>query len=46
VAASKNSAELRARVQQQFPQAIDILGDFLLGNSSRVAKGEEPAWTE
>ena len=46
VAASKNSTDLRARVQQQFPQAIDILGDFLLGNSSRVAKGEEPAWTE
>jgi len=46
VAASKNSADLGARVQQQFPQAIDILGDFLLGNSSRVAKGEEPAWTE
>ena len=46
VAASKNSADLRARVAQQFPQAIDILGDFLLGNSSRVAKGEQPAWTE
>ena len=46
VAASRNSTDLRARVQQQFPQAIDILGDFLLGNSSRVAKGEEPAWTE
>lgn len=46
VAASKDSAELRAKVQQAFPGAIDILGDFLLGTSSRVAKGEEPLWTE
>ncbi|MDE2597438.1 MAG: MBL fold metallo-hydrolase [Sphingomonadales bacterium] len=46
VAASKNSAELRARVQRAFPQSVDVLGDFLLGNSSRVAKGEQPAWQE
>jgi glyoxylase-like metal-dependent hydrolase (beta-lactamase superfamily II) len=46
VASSKDSAELRAQVQQAFPEAIDILGDFLLGTSARVAKGEEPVWTE
>jgi len=46
VAASRDSAELRAKVQQAFPGTIDILGDFLLGHSSRVAKGEEPVWTE
>ncbi|NBC36712.1 MBL fold metallo-hydrolase [Novosphingobium sp. FSY-8] len=46
VAKSRNSAELRAAVAKQFPDAIDILGDFLLGNSSRVAKGETPPWAE
>jgi glyoxylase-like metal-dependent hydrolase (beta-lactamase superfamily II) len=46
VAQSKDSAELRARAARAFPDAIDTLGDFLLGNSSRVAKGEEPIWTE
>jgi glyoxylase-like metal-dependent hydrolase (beta-lactamase superfamily II) len=46
VATSADSAELRRKVQKAFPEAIDILGDFLLGNSSRVAKGEQPAWQE
>lgn len=46
VAASKDSAELRARVQKAFPDSVDVLGDFLLGNSSRVAKGEQAAWQE
>jgi glyoxylase-like metal-dependent hydrolase (beta-lactamase superfamily II) len=46
VAASKDSAELRARVQKAFPNSIDVLGDFLLGNSSKVAKGEQAAWQE
>lgn len=46
VAASKDSAELRASVQKAFPDSIDVLGDFLLGNSSRVAKGEQAAWQE
>ena len=46
VAASKDSADLRAKVKAAFPGAIDILGDFLLGNSSKVAKGEQPAWQE
>jgi len=46
VAASHSSTELRAKVAAAFPDAIDILGDFLLGNSARVAKGEQPAWQE
>lgn len=46
VAASKDSADLRARVQKAYPDAVDVLGDFLLGNSSKVAKGEQPAWQE
>ncbi len=46
VAASKDSADLRARVKRAFPDAVDVLGDFLLGNSSRVAKGEQAAWQE
>ena len=46
VARSKDSAALRANVRQAFPQAIDVLDDFLLGNSSKVAKGEEPIWQE
>jgi glyoxylase-like metal-dependent hydrolase (beta-lactamase superfamily II) len=46
VASSKNSAELVARVRKAYPNSIDVLGDFLLGNSARVAMGEEPAWQE
>ncbi len=46
VATSKNSGELQAKVKAAYPEAIDVLGDFLLGNSSRVAKGEQPAWQE
>ncbi len=46
VAASRDSADLRRRVAARFPEAIDVLGDFILGTSSRVAMGEEPAWKE
>jgi glyoxylase-like metal-dependent hydrolase (beta-lactamase superfamily II) len=46
VAASKDSADLRTRVQKTFPDSVDVLGDFLLGNSSKVAKGEQAAWQE
>lgn len=46
VAASRNSAELRDRIHAAFPTTIDALGDFLLGNSSKVAMGEEAVWTE
>lgn len=46
VASSRDSAQLRNKVQAIFPDAVDVLGDFLLGNSSKVAKGEEPKWQE
>jgi glyoxylase-like metal-dependent hydrolase (beta-lactamase superfamily II) len=46
VAASKDSKDLIARVKAEFPGSLDVLGDFLLGNSARVAMGEEPAWQE
>ncbi len=46
VARSKDSAQLRSKVQAAFPEAVDVLGDFLLGNSSKIAKGEEPKWQE
>jgi glyoxylase-like metal-dependent hydrolase (beta-lactamase superfamily II) len=46
VAASKNSKDLQARVRDAFPGAIDVLDGFILVNSSEVAKGEQPRWTE
>jgi glyoxylase-like metal-dependent hydrolase (beta-lactamase superfamily II) len=46
VAASRDSQDLRARIRAAYPEAVDVLGDFLLGNSSTVAKGEAPAWQE
>jgi glyoxylase-like metal-dependent hydrolase (beta-lactamase superfamily II) len=46
VGSSKSSAELRAKVQAAFPDTIDVFGDFLLGNSSKVALGEAPPWQE
>ena len=46
VAASKDSKELQAKVKAAFPDAIDILDGFLLVNSTEVAKGEQPRWTE
>ncbi len=46
VAASKDSKDLQTRVRAAFPDAIDVLDGFLLVNSSEVAKGEQPRWTE
>jgi len=46
VAASSDSKDLEARVRKAFPGAIDVLDGFLLVNSSEVAKGEQPRWTE
>jgi glyoxylase-like metal-dependent hydrolase (beta-lactamase superfamily II) len=46
VAKSKDSAALAASIRQAFPQTIDVIGDFLLGNSSKVAMGEMPIWRE
>lgn len=42
----KNSEELRARVKAAYPESVDALGDFILGNSSKITMGEEPRWTE
>jgi glyoxylase-like metal-dependent hydrolase (beta-lactamase superfamily II) len=46
VSESKSSAELREKITAAFPATIDWNGDFLLGNSSRVAMGEDPPWSE
>jgi glyoxylase-like metal-dependent hydrolase (beta-lactamase superfamily II) len=46
VGSSKTSAQLRAKIQAAFPNTIDVFDDFLLGNSSKVALGEEPPWQE
>ena len=46
VAASKNSADLIARLKTRFPQARDYLDGFILNNSAQVAMGETPPWTE
>jgi len=46
VAKSKSSVELAASIRSAFPHTIDVLGDFLLGNSSKVATGEMAIWTE
>lgn len=41
-----NSEELRAMVEEAYPDSIDVLDGFLLVNSSKVAMGEEPRWQE
>jgi glyoxylase-like metal-dependent hydrolase (beta-lactamase superfamily II) len=46
VAKSKNAAELAASIRAAFPNTIDVFDDFLLGNSSKVARGEMPVWQE
>jgi hypothetical protein len=43
---SKDSAELSRKIQGAFPATIDVLDDFLLGTSSKVAMGEIPPWQE
>ena len=43
---SKNSAELIATIKQKFPDTQDVLNNFLLPNSAKVAMHEEPPWTE
>jgi glyoxylase-like metal-dependent hydrolase (beta-lactamase superfamily II) len=45
-AGAKNSADLRARIRRQYPQAVDVLDNFLLDNSSKVTMGEQPRWEE
>ncbi len=46
VAQAANSEELRALVRAELPDTIDVLDDFILVNSSKVAMGEEPKWQE
>jgi glyoxylase-like metal-dependent hydrolase (beta-lactamase superfamily II) len=46
VSRAKDSAELRQLVQASFPSTVDELDGFILGNSSKVAMGEEPKWEE
>jgi len=46
VAASSDAADMRARVRAAFPTTIDVLDDFILVNSTEVAKGEQPIWEE
>ncbi len=46
VAASKDSKDMAARVRKAFPQSVDVLGGFLLVNSTEVAKGEQQIWDE
>lgn len=43
---ARDSAQMRTMIQAEFPDTVDALGDFILGNSSKVAKGEEPKWQE
>jgi glyoxylase-like metal-dependent hydrolase (beta-lactamase superfamily II) len=43
---AKDSADLSRRTQAAFPQTIDVLDNFLLGTSSKVAMGEIPPWQE
>jgi hypothetical protein len=33
-------------VRKAFPDAIDVLDNFILTNSAKVAKGEGAPWTE
>jgi glyoxylase-like metal-dependent hydrolase (beta-lactamase superfamily II) len=43
---TKSSGEFAASMQAAFPQARDVLGGFILPNSSKVAVGETPPWDE
>ena len=45
-AASKDAKDLEARVRKAFPDAIDVLDNFILTNSAQVAKGEQQPWKE
>lgn len=46
VEASANAAEMQQMVREAFPTTIDVLDDFILVNSTEVAKGEQPIWEE
>ncbi len=46
VGQAENAADLQHRVREAFPSTIDVLDDFILVNSTEVAMGEQPLWTE
>jgi glyoxylase-like metal-dependent hydrolase (beta-lactamase superfamily II) len=46
VKSSKNSQQLIATIQREFPDTQDVLGNFILGNSAPVAMNEAPVWHE
>ncbi len=46
VAASSSAAEMQQMVREAFPTTIDVLDNFILVNSTEVAKGEQPIWEE
>ncbi|WAT19230.1 MBL fold metallo-hydrolase [Aurantiacibacter sp. MUD11] len=46
VANAADSDDLQALVRAAFPTTIDVLDDFILVNSTEVAMGEQPIWTE
>lgn len=46
VRGSRDAKDMAARVNAAFPGTIDVLDGFLLVNSTRVAKGEQPPWQE
>lgn len=46
VASSTSAADMQAQVRAAFPTTIDVLDNFILVNSTQVAKGEQPIWTE
>lgn len=46
VASSKTSGELAMKLRRAFPEAIDIVDNFLLTYSTQVATGEIPPWDE
>lgn len=41
-----SSAELIAAMRAKYPDVEDVLDDFILVNSAKVAVGEEPPWQE
>lgn len=46
VAEAKDSADLAARIEKDYPETVDVLGGFLLGNSTKVAMREIPPVNE
>ncbi|GAA0283915.1 MBL fold metallo-hydrolase [Alteraurantiacibacter aestuarii] len=46
VARAADAADLQQLVRAEFPTTIDVLDNFILVNSTQVAMGEQPIWTE